>query len=90
MKERKSLRQLAKELGVTHSYLSQVISGKRPASEKLVSKLAEANQAQSGKQLIQHLVGQRDDFSFEIEDFVMPSKQWFAGSNPSRDATFGS
>jgi len=34
MKE-KSLRQLAKELGVSHSYLSQVKHGKRPASEKV-------------------------------------------------------
>ena len=38
MKE-KSLRQQAKELGVSHSYLSQVKHGKRPASEKVVSKM---------------------------------------------------
>ena len=35
MKKQKSLRQLARELGVSHSYLSQVQHGKRPASEKL-------------------------------------------------------
>ncbi len=35
MKKQKSLRQLAKELGVSHSYLSQVLHGKRPASEKV-------------------------------------------------------
>ena len=35
MKKRKSLRQLAKELGVSPSYLSQVTSGKRPPSEKV-------------------------------------------------------
>ena len=35
----KSLRQLAKELGVSHSYLSQVKHGKRPASTKVVSKM---------------------------------------------------
>lgn len=35
MKEQKSLRALAKELGVSHSYLSQVMHGKRPASEKV-------------------------------------------------------
>jgi transcriptional regulator with XRE-family HTH domain len=40
--ERKSLRQLAKELGVSHSYLSQVKSGKRPASEKLVSMVSKS------------------------------------------------
>ncbi len=31
----KSLREVARELGVSHSYLSQVIHGKRPASEKV-------------------------------------------------------
>ena len=43
--EHKSLRQLARELGVSHSYLSQVRHGKRPASEKVVSKMVS-----SGKQ----------------------------------------
>ncbi len=38
MKE-KSLRQLAREIGVSHSYLSQVKNGKRPASQKVVSKM---------------------------------------------------
>ncbi len=33
--KQKSLRQLARELGVSHSYLSQVQHGKRPASEKV-------------------------------------------------------
>ena len=33
----KSLRQLARELGVSHSYLSQVKHGKRPASDRVVS-----------------------------------------------------
>ena len=33
----KSLRQIAKEIGVSASYLSQVKNGKRPASEKLLS-----------------------------------------------------
>jgi transcriptional regulator with XRE-family HTH domain len=37
--KQKSLRQLAKELGVSHSYLSQVKHGKRPASAKVVSKV---------------------------------------------------
>jgi len=35
VKKQKSLRQLAKELGVSHSYLSQVLHGKRPASERV-------------------------------------------------------
>jgi transcriptional regulator with XRE-family HTH domain len=33
----KSLRQLARELGVSASYLSQVKNGKRPPSEKVLS-----------------------------------------------------
>jgi transcriptional regulator with XRE-family HTH domain len=37
--ESKSLRTTAKELGVSHSYLSQVINGKRPASEKVLTTL---------------------------------------------------
>ncbi len=37
MKE-KSLRQLAREFGVSASYLSQVKSGKRSAKDKLLSK----------------------------------------------------
>ena len=37
--KQKSLRQLAKELGVSHSYLSQIRHGKRPASAKVVSKM---------------------------------------------------
>ena len=37
--KQKSLRQLAKDLGVSHSYLSQVRHGRRPASAKVVSKL---------------------------------------------------
>ena len=37
MKKQKSLRALAKELGVSHSYLSQVKHGKCPVSQKVVS-----------------------------------------------------
>ena len=35
--KQKSLRQLARELGVSASYLSQVKHGKRPPSEKVLS-----------------------------------------------------
>ncbi len=37
--KQKSLHQLAKELGVNHSYLSQVEHGRCPASDKVVSKM---------------------------------------------------
>ena len=39
--KRKSLRLLAKELGVSHSYLSQIKNVKRPASAKVVSNLGQ-------------------------------------------------
>jgi transcriptional regulator with XRE-family HTH domain len=42
MIQRASLRQLARELGVSHSYLSQVLNGKRPASEKVAYGLTRA------------------------------------------------
>jgi len=45
MKKQKSLRQLAMELGVSHSYLSQVLHGKRPPSDKIA-------QALNGKQMV--------------------------------------
>ncbi len=45
--KQKSLRQLARELGVSASYLSQVKNGKRPASQKVLSSVK-----QSGKQNI--------------------------------------
>ena len=34
-----SLRQLAKDIGVSQSYLSQIKSGNRPPSKKVISKL---------------------------------------------------
>ena len=36
--KQKSLRQLAKEIGVSESYLSQVKNGNRPPSQKVISK----------------------------------------------------
>jgi len=39
MKKQKSLRQLAVELGVSHSYLSQVLHGKRPPSDRIAHAL---------------------------------------------------
>ena len=37
--KQKSLRQLARELGVSASYLSQVKNGKHPASQKVLSSI---------------------------------------------------
>ena len=43
--KQKSLRQLAKELGVSASYLSQVRNGKRPASQKVLSNVKQDRDA---------------------------------------------
>ena len=55
--KQKSLRQLAKELGVSVSYLSQVKNGKRPPSKKVLSIFG-----QSVKQNITQDVKIVDDF----------------------------
>lgn len=55
----KSLRQLARELGVSHSYLSQVLNGKRPASEKVAHKLVrEGLLSVNGKQVVSKYINQ--------------------------------
>ena len=61
----KSLRQLAKELGVSASYLSQVRKGKRPPSKKVLSifggsvkQNSKANQIQKVKQSVKQVVKQ--------------------------------
>ena len=38
-RKQKSLRQIASEIGVSESYLSQITHGKRPASHKVISSL---------------------------------------------------
>jgi transcriptional regulator with XRE-family HTH domain len=54
--KQKSLRQLARELGVSASYLSQVRHGKRPASRKVLSKML-SNVKQYGANLLDLPVG---------------------------------
>jgi DNA-binding transcriptional regulator YdaS (Cro superfamily) len=54
MKE-KSLRQLARELGVSASYLSQVKNGKRPPSQKVAAVLDSTNIMESVKQSVKQL-----------------------------------
>ena len=48
--KQKSLRQLAKEIGISASYLSQVKHGKRPASDRLINTLNSLSVKQSVKQ----------------------------------------
>ena len=54
--KQKSLRQLAKELGVSHSYLSQIKHGKRPPSEKVVSKMVSITRREPGLEDTKYLV----------------------------------
>jgi transcriptional regulator with XRE-family HTH domain len=55
-----SLRQLAKQIGVSHSYLSQVINGKRPASEKVAYRLTkEGILCVNGKQVVSSFTKQQ-------------------------------
>jgi hypothetical protein len=48
MRKQKSLRQLAVELGVSHSYLSQVLHGRRPPSDRVAKAL-------NGKQMVSNI-----------------------------------
>ena len=57
--KQKSLRTIATELGVSPSYLSQVMRGKRPASEKVCLTL-ERHLSVNVKQSVKQLVGGRD------------------------------
>ncbi len=52
--KQKSMRQLAKELGVSHSNLSQVKHGKRPASVKVVSKMVSTGKHNVGQKAASH------------------------------------
>ena len=48
MKE-KSLRQMARESGVSESYLSQIMNGKRPASAKVISKMRQIDKQKNAQ-----------------------------------------
>ena len=49
--KQKSLRQLARELGISQSYLSQIKNGTRPASHKVISKLRALTRQNSFKRI---------------------------------------
>ena len=74
----KSLRQLAKELNVSHSYLSQVINGKRPASEKVLTTLLTSG-------LIDGAFLSYNEFTWQRSSVVeqRTHKPLVVGSNPS-------
>ena len=91
----KSLRELAQELGVSHSYLSQVINGKRPASKNIVYGLSKEGLLDiNGKQVVsksgkQNLVEKATIIPYNepkcgcnsAEECLLP-KQDVVGSNP--------
>ena len=99
MKE-KSLRQLAREMNVSHSYLSQVLHGKRPASEKIAYMLSkEGLLSLSGKQMVskygnQNLLEKTAKITYNestcgcnsAEECLLP-KQDVVGSNPITRST---
>ena len=90
MKRKKSLRQLARELGVSASYLSQIRHGKRPASAKLLSnqdimKLLNVKQnvdAKATTSYNKHVDNDAELCSGSTEDFGSSSP----GSNPGSAA----
>ena len=55
--KKKSLRQVARELGVSASYLSQVMNGKRPASERVSKALCIQMLSKSVKQTVKQKLG---------------------------------
>ena len=94
----KSLRQLASELGVSHSYLSQVLNGKRPASEKVAYRLAKAGLlGLSGKQVVSNpkLLENPTEITYNdspcgynsVVECLLP-KQKVVGSNPITRSRF--
>jgi transcriptional regulator with XRE-family HTH domain len=96
MKE-KSLRQIGRELGVSHSYLSQVLNGKRHASEKIAYKLCkEGLLIVNGKQMVSKSVLLENTPKIPYNDSIsgcnsavecLLPKQDVTGSNPATRST---
>jgi transcriptional regulator with XRE-family HTH domain len=64
--------QIAKELGISKSYLSMILLGQRNCPPKLIEKL-------------QSIPGVHK--SVDLQSCIVASKQRVEGSNPSRDST---
>jgi transcriptional regulator with XRE-family HTH domain len=93
MKRKTSLKELAKELGVSASYLSQIKHGKRPASQKVLSN-SSFKKLSGVKQKIKHDVDVNMSKSYNLilgqRSSVVEQrthKPLVAGSNPAA-ATF--
>ena len=82
--KQKSLRQLAREVGVSVSYLSQVKNGKRPASGNLINNLHNLSVKQSVKQhdilLTDFLYGEVSELADEHDLGSCAARR--GGSNP--------
>ena len=79
----KSLRQLAKELGISASYLSQIKHGKRPASQKVLSKVLSSDGQdikQYGRILSQFTHGEVSELADEHDLGSCAARR--GGSNP--------
>ena len=88
MKNNTSLRQLAKQLGVSASYISQVKNGKRPPSQKLLSNAA-IRRMLTVKQNVKHEVDDHKCKSYNMTTRQRSSgveqrthKPLVGGSNP--------
>ena len=76
--KQKSLRTIATELGVSPSYLSEVMKGKRPASEKVCLTLERhlsVNVKQSGKQITASDKGWRERMGVEPTEDIISAPQ---------------
>ena len=80
MRQHKSLRALARELGVSASYLSQVQHGKRPASDRLLSALDCLSVKQSVKQFSGAEGGTRTRMNQSSTDFKSVASAYSATS----------
>jgi transcriptional regulator with XRE-family HTH domain len=72
MKNKTSLRQLAKQLGVSASYLSQIKNGRRPPSQKLLSN-ADIKRMLTVKQNVKHEVDLNTSKSYNLNTWQRSS-----------------
>ena len=78
----KPMKQLSKELRVSTSYLSQVKHGKRPASEKVLSKISEEIKQSLPEDTNNDTLIERGPLAQLAEQLTL--NQQVEGSSPSR------
>jgi len=77
-----SLRSFSKKIGISHSALSQILSGKRPLSQKAQAKIADALNL-SPDQLIQYQIR---DIQFEEQFSALTTENFEVQADPLHDA----